>query len=241
MMLADDPRVWRAWRRHWDAAHFIQLQRWHDEGFRPAVVYDIGAHEGLWSEMCQAIFAPAKCFLFEPQRAVRERACRRQPGPPAAWQVVPVALGDHQETQSLHVTRNAAASSLLTPLASESAGLGDIQAVAEETVEVRALDELAAALGLPKPDLVKIDVQGFEGRVLAGGARTLAQARRMVVEVSLHPLYDGQSLMPEVLQTLSNWGFELEEVQETLRQWPGTLRQADLWLRKNESCPGPNC
>jgi hypothetical protein len=51
VMLADDPRVLRAWRRKWDTAHFIKLLRWHDDGFRPGVVYDIGAHEGLWSEM----------------------------------------------------------------------------------------------------------------------------------------------------------------------------------------------
>jgi FkbM family methyltransferase len=208
------------------------LQRWCDEGFRPRVVYDIGAHEGLWSEMCQDIFAPEKCFLFEPLREVREKAIRRRPPPPADWQMLPFALGDHEETQSLHLTRNLAASSLLAPLASESASVTEIQAVAEEKVQVVPLDTLAASKGLPRPDLVKIDVQGFEGRVMSGGQRTLSQAQRMVVEVSLHPLYEGQSLMPDVLQTLADSGFELDDIQETFRQWPGPLRQVDLWLRR---------
>jgi hypothetical protein len=92
------------------------------------------------------------------------------------------------------------------------------------------LDILAKQQKLPRPDLVKIDVQGFEGRVLAGGEETLRQAKRMVVEVSLHPLYDGQSLMPEILHLLSNWGFVLEDLHETFRQWPGRLWQVDLWL-----------
>jgi FkbM family methyltransferase len=232
-MLADDPRVPRAWRHKWDTAHFIKLLRWHDDGFRPGVVYDIGAHEGVWSEMCQAVFAPAKCLLFEPQREVRERAMTRRPPPPANWQMLPVALGDHQETQSLHLSRNLAASSLLPPLASGSAALADIQTVGEEKVEVVPLDMLVATKGLPKPDFVKIDVQGFEGRVLAGGQQTLSATKRMVIEVSLHPLYDGQTLMAEVLQTLSAWGFELDDVQEAYRKWPGPLQQVDLWLKKN--------
>jgi FkbM family methyltransferase len=234
MMLADDPRVIRAWRRKWDSLHFIQLQRWHDEGFRPAVVYDIGAHQGDWAEMCQELFSPARTFLFEPQPALRDKALSRQPRTGADWQFFSVALGDHEETHLLHLTRNLAASSLLAPVAEESQRLTDIQSVGEQKVQVVPLDTFASAKGLPCPDLVKIDVQGFEGRVLAGGRQTLSQAQRMVVEVSLHPLYHGQSLMPEVLGTLSDWGFELDDILETYRQWPGQLRQVDLWLRRTK-------
>lgn len=228
--MADDPRVIRAWRKGWDPAHFIQMQRWHDEGFRPRVVYDIGAHVGDWAEMCQALFAPEQCVLFEPQHDAREKAMTRQP-PGARWQMLGVALGDREESHALHVTRNSAASSLLAPL-EKLTGIGITEEVGHEKVDVVPLDALVESKGLPTPDFVKIDVQGFEGRVLGGGGRTLRQARRMVIEVSLHPLYDGQSLMPEVLHTLAGWDFELEDVQETFRQWPGRLWQVDLWLRR---------
>jgi FkbM family methyltransferase len=232
MLLADDPRIVRAWLRNWDGPHFIQLCRWRGEGFRPRVVYDIGAHEGIWSQMCQAVLAPAECLLFEPQSEARAKAQLRQPGTGGTWRFLPVALGDRQETHVFHVTRRSAAASLLRPLSAESTGVSDIGLLAEQKVEVMPLDALVAAQGLPLPDLVKIDVQGFEGKVLAGGGDTLRHAERMVVEVSLHPLYDGQSLMPEVLQTLSNWGFELQEVQETFRNWPDRLWQVDLWLTR---------
>ncbi len=232
VLFADDPRVLQAWWRGWDTAHYIQLRRWHDEGFQPRTIYDIGAHQGLWSEMCQTIYSPGRILLFEPQADVREKAMTRQPRQGGEWQMLPVALGDKQITQRLHVTRNAAASSLLAPVETEGSGMGALEAVAEKQVEVMPLDQLAEERGLAKPDLVKIDVQGFEGRVLAGGRNVLSQAERMVIEVSLHPLYAGQSLMPEVLQTLVSWGFELEDVHETFRQWPGRLWQVDLWLRR---------
>jgi FkbM family methyltransferase len=232
MRLADDPRVIRAWRRGWDPQHFLELQRWFDDGFRPRVIYDIGANQGLWSEMVQVLFTPETILLFEPQREVREQALARQRRVGGDWQILPVGLGDRDEIHSLHLTRNRAASSLLAPLAAESSVIDQIREVGQEKVSIMPLDTLVAGKGLPVPDLVKIDVQGFEGRVLAGGQKTLGAARRMVVEVSLQPLYDGQSLMPDVMHTLAQWGFELDDLQETFRQWPGPLRQVDLWLKR---------
>jgi FkbM family methyltransferase len=230
--LADDPRVLKARARGWDAAHFINLTRWRDEGFRPKVVYDIGGHDGLWSEMCQGVLSPAKCFLFEPQRQFQEKAKARQLRLNANWEIVPVALGDRNEIDLLHVTQNAAASSLLAPIQDERSAPADTRATGEEKVRVASLDNLAAAQSLPPPDLVKIDVQGYEGRVLVGGRATLSRAQRIIIEVSLRPLYSGQSLMPEILQSLAEWGFELDDLQEAFRQWPGPLWQVDLWLKR---------
>lgn len=232
MQLADDPRVLRAWRRRWDGDHYLRLTRWHDEGFAPRVVYDIGAHEGLWSQMCQDIFAPAQLLLFEPQTSMHSLARARQPAG-AAWEIVPVALGEREESQVLHVTQNSAASSLLAPLEGDRAITTDTHAVGEQKVQVMPLDSLVAARKLPPPDLVKIDVQGFEGRVLSGGERTLAQAQRLVIELSLREMYEGQSLLPEVLSRLARLGFQLDDMNETFRRWPGWLWQVDLWMRRD--------
>ena len=231
MQLADDPRVLRAWRRKWDSDHYLRLTRWHDEGFTPRVVYDIGAHEGLWAQMCQDIFAPARLLLFEPQASMHSVARARQPAG-AAWEIVPVALGEHEETHVLHVTQNSAASSLLTPLEGDRSITTDTHAVGEQKVQVMPLDRLVQARQLPPPDLVKIDVQGFEGRVLSGGEKTLAQAQRLVVEVSLREMYEGQSLLPEILSRLTALGFEQDDMNETFRCWPGWLWQVDLWMRR---------
>jgi FkbM family methyltransferase len=233
-LLADDPRVWRAWRRHWNSAHYLQLLRWRDHGFQPRIIYDIGANEGLWSEMCQDVFAPDQCFLFEPQPDLGERARSRSHPPATRWEVLPVALGDHEGEQVLHVTRSAAASSLLPPVASEVAEIPELESLRTQKVAVVSLDTLVQNRALPEPDLIKIDVQGFEGHVLAGGRKTISQAEGIVIETSLHPLYQGQSLMPEVLSILAGWGFEIDDIQEAFRRWPGPLRQVDVWLRKKK-------
>lgn len=234
LLLADDPRVIQAWRRGWETDHYVRLRRWHDEGFRPQFVYDIGAHTGLWSEMCQAIFAPKKILLFEPQSEHHEKARARQPQPGADWQVVPVALGEKDETNLLHVTQNAAASSLLPPLPAAVPKEWGTEAVRQKEVQVATLDGLVAREKLPLPDLVKIDVQGYEGRVIAGGKNALAHAERIIVEVSLRAIYREQALLPDILQTLAGWGFALDDWNETCREWAGPLWQTDLWLTRSK-------
>src|SRR6185295_19740746 len=94
LLLSDEPRVVRAWARGWDAEHFIRLLRWRDSGFASKVVYDIGAHDGRWSEMCQFLLRPERCYLFEPQTTYQEMAQARQPREGAIWKFIPVALGD---------------------------------------------------------------------------------------------------------------------------------------------------
>jgi len=231
--MAADPRVLEVWRHGWDEDHCRVMQRWRDEGFRPRVVYDIGANEGLWAEACQAILRPEASYLFEPQPDARQRALARRGRLQAAWEVLPFALGDQDASQVLHRTQNAAASSLLAPLvAAGPAGCGTA-VLRDEAVQVATMDGVVSSRKLPQPDFVKIDVQGFEGRVIAGGRQTLSRTRRIVVEVSLRAIYQEQSLIPEVFNALTALGFELEDLTDTLRTWPeGRLWQVDLWLKR---------
>lgn len=232
ILLADEPRVIRAWQRGWEAPHFVQLMRWREEGFAPQVFYDIGAHRGLWTEMCQDVFSPQQSHLFEPVPEHLADIERRRAASGGNWQVWPVALADRAGTTVFHVNRQSAASSVLPPNAAAPHEFWGEAEARQVKVRMETLDALVAERGLPAPDFIKLDVQGLEARVLAGGGRTIRQARRLVVEVSLRPIYEGQALMGDVFQTLSGWGFVLDDAGEALRRWPrGGLWQLDLWLR----------
>src|SRR5262245_41511690 len=50
-----------------------------------------------------------------------------------------------------------------------------------EKVEIRPLDEMFARLNVPRVDFIKIDVEGFEGHVIRGAARTLRACQPTVV------------------------------------------------------------
>lgn len=230
--LADEPRAFQAWTQGWDIEHFIRLTRWRDQGFRPRVIYDIGAHSGAWAEMCQVLFGPDECVLFEPQPDLQIEAGKRQRRLGARWRILPFGLGARNEKQTLYVTENGAASSMLAPVQGSVPKDWGTAAVAQKEVEVLSLDSAFAQHQLPRPDLVKIDVQGYEGQVIDGGRGVLAQAERLIVEVSLRPIYQGQALLPAILQILSQCGFELEDMNEACREWSGQLWQTDLWMKR---------
>jgi hypothetical protein len=69
------------------------------------------------------------------------------------------------------------------------------------------LDEVAEGFEFPLPMLVKLDVQGFEDRVLSGGERTIKKAKAIITETSFVPLYEGQPLFDDIRRQLSEWGF----------------------------------
>lgn len=52
---------------------------------------------------------------------------------------------------------------------------------AVEKIVIRQLDEVVYSLNLPKVDFIKIDVEGFEGHVLRGAAKTLSSYKPVVV------------------------------------------------------------
>ncbi|MDP1793566.1 MAG: FkbM family methyltransferase [Acidimicrobiales bacterium] len=59
--------------------------------------------------------------------------------------------------------------------------------VATLTVPIRTLDSLLAERGIEKVDVIKIDVEGAEGRVLAGAGQTLGGDNPMTLLIDLHP------------------------------------------------------
>ena len=83
-------------------------------------------------------------------------------------------------------------------------------------VRVETLDGIAATLGLVDPILLKIDVQGYEDQVLAGGRTTCGRAAAIIVEVSFETLYEGQPLFDDIYRVLTGMGLVFK----------GTLEQA---------------
>jgi len=78
---------------------------------------------------------------------------------------------------------------------------GTITVKVDELIEAHSLD--------PTHELLKIDVQGFESAVLDGSSRHLDQLAAVQLELSLVPLYDGQALMPQLVERMSLHGFDL--------------------------------
>ena len=142
-------------------------------------VWDVGANIGLYSELFVDTVGPGgKVISFEPSNAcvATLEGRRRDRGVDGSWQIVPVALADHDGDAWLSVASGDSAPN--NHLASRS----DVTTV---PVQVARGDSLVAR-GYDPPQLVKIDVEGFEGEVLDGMDITLGLPSLRAVCLEMH-------------------------------------------------------
>src|SRR5262249_47922467 len=59
-------------------------------------------------------------------------------------------------------------------------------------------------------DLMKMDVQGYEGRAIRGGKDTLRRTRALIIEVLFCQHYEGQSSGKEIDDLLTGLGFRFD-------------------------------
>jgi hypothetical protein len=85
-----------------------------------------------------------------------------------------------------------------------------------ESVRVRRLDDVAGEMDFPEPIFAKLDTQGYEDKVLAGGGQTMRRVKFAIVETSFEPLYVGQPLFADIYQRMVALGFRYIGAREQL-------------------------
>jgi FkbM family methyltransferase len=147
--------------------------------------------------------------------------------------VVQAAVGEREHEQPVFRSVHSEASSLL-PLrhdAGELYGM-DLTQFEAGTVRVRTLDALCEEHGFPDVDLLKIDVQGYEDRVLRGASITLSHTRRLIIEVEYVSVYEGQTLVEGIRDAVERAGFEYVCNVTEYRSADGGLLHADALFRR---------
>jgi len=81
----------------------------------------------------------------------------------------------------------------------------------EEHITVQALDTFIRdkSIDLQQEILIKIDVQGFEDKVITGGLNTFERAVVVITEISFQELYHGQPLFDDIYTRLKGLGYKL--------------------------------
>jgi len=104
-----------------------------------------------------------------------------------------------------------------------------------EEAPIRSLDSLAPVLFQPQDSIwLKLDVQGFEQQVLDGAEDLLGSVKAIEVELSLQPLYEGQTLYLPMIEFLLRRGYALVSVVPGFQdECTGRLLQFDgIFLRE---------
>ena len=156
-------------------------------------VLDVGANTGGFGlELRQTIGYRQRLVSFEPVSTAFEKLQRNASGDPQ-WKVLPCALGDTNESRQIHVSGNSTSSSMLDMLPLHVEKAPESRYTKDETIQVKTLDSLFESVCADAKNIyLKIDTQGFEGRVLKGAERSLPHIATVQIEMSLAPMYAGE-------------------------------------------------
>ena len=168
-------------------------------------ILDIGANEGQFASKMRLFFPQAKICSFEPIQSVYQILTNNFLND-SNFRAYPLGLGDENMETQFYENESSASSSLLR-MKDHTAHFDKALQTKPISITVKRLDEVLANEPLPKPMLVKIDVQGFEDKVIAGGKEILSKADLIVCEVSFTQLYEGQKLFDDIYATLTALGF----------------------------------
>ncbi|MCH7807183.1 MAG: FkbM family methyltransferase [Proteobacteria bacterium] len=174
------------------------------------LLFDVGANTGQFASEIRSAGYSGKIFSFEPLSNEFNSLSEKSKKDPL-WDVFNFAFGAKIEETKINISENSQSSSLLTIKKEHTLAAPKSSYVGKETIEVKTLDafwkEMDASCDRPSI-MLKIDVQGFEDRVLKGGkSYFLPKVKLIQIEMSLVELYEGQMLFFELAKYLVNLGF----------------------------------
>ena len=170
------------------------LERLAKIGFRPDLIFDAGAYRGDFTHTCLEIWPDSRVACFEALEN-QEADLRRLVQAAPRVQVFRCLLGAEVKSDvPLHVSETGS-----SVLDEHSAQPLPIQLCAMRTV-----DEVAAKEFPGKgPDLLKLDVQGYELEILKGAESTLPKLGVILLETNLIDIYRGVPLLAEIVAWLN--------------------------------------
>ena len=172
-------------------------------------VVDVGANLGQFARTARSFFPDARLVCFEPLPAPFDELQAWALGE-AGVEAINVAIGDREGTVAFHEHVDATpGSSVLDATSEQQSRYPQSRKQAVQEVRLTTLDRAVAALDRPLGGqvLVKVDVQGYEEQVIAGGQRVLAGASACILEVINDRMYEGQATFAGIFAAMTELGF----------------------------------
>lgn len=189
------------------------------------LIVDVGSNQGQWLSSALYFLQPSRVMAFEPDplpfKLLQQWAASRP-----TVELYQMALGESADELPFHRMADALFSSLLQPSASMAKDYGASRVAIRQTIQVpvRTLESL---LPSGRIDLLKLDVQGAERRVLAGAAECLKRTRVIMIETNLVSHYEGDDLFGDLFLLLGQYGFRFWTMSAPFYSSAGQAMWAD--------------
>jgi len=207
---------------------------WIEAMSKDSVLYDIGANVGAYSLV--AASRGIRVYSFEPAFPNYPRLCANIVLNRLEDRIVPVpvALGDRTGTTLFHMNNVVIGGSMHTLNIREDFAGRPYQPVSSLTALAMRLDDLVDLFQLPKPDYLKLDVDGTEWEVLQGAVHCLESVKSLLVERDTR-----HSKHHETATWIEHQGFRLESVHPIALTGPFKEAANCIWVRTPVAHNGP--
>lgn len=208
---------------------FLRFLR--ERGFAPACVLDVGANETWWAKLATGIFPEARFVLIEPQAELLPGLTAFCEGHPDS-RIVSAGAGPVPGEAVFTVWEDRSGSSFIPDASDKLIASGRQRVLPITTIDA----EFEAEPRLP--DLVKLDVQGYELEALKGASRLFGHTEVFIIETSL---LTGTVIPPlaDIVAFMNARGYRAYDICGFLRRpLDGALAQVDLVFAR---ASGPLC
>ncbi len=167
-------------------------------GFQPTHIFDVGAYHGEFTKLCLKYFPDSRIACFEVLEH-KVNQLKQLASQDATIQIFPLLLGaQSQESVQFHEAETA--SSVLVEQVSQNFPVKSYPMTTVDAIVAQHFNGYA-------PDLLKLDVQGYELEVLKGAEKSLTQMQMILAEVNLIDIHQNVALLAELVGWLNerNW------------------------------------
>lgn len=191
--------------------------------FEPSVIYDIGSHEGKWTEECKKIYPKSQFIQFE------ANTNKKQLTPDAHFEVL-----SSEDNNPIKYYKTTSACDTGNSVYRENTVYFEDFLVQVEERKSRKLDTIVTEKKLDLPDFMKIDTQGSELDILKGATNTMKNAQVILMEISLHQYNKDSPLLHTVIVEMLNYGYIMFDIVD-LHYNNAVLIQIDALFCKKDS------
>lgn len=202
------------------------------------LVFDIGANVGQYSQRLRKMGFDGQIVSFEPLPDAFNQLNAVAAKDPS-WTVVHTAIGNFVGETPLNVSRNSYSSSILDVLPVHLESAPESIPSYKINVPIQTIDSLIDKYYTDNCHLyVKIDTQGYEKQVFEGSIQSIDKISGFQMELSLIPLYRGETLMYDMMNILRAYGFKLNIIEGGHRNYKtGEILQIEgYFYRDLEDC-----
>lgn len=210
----------------------LLLQDLKKRGLQCYSIIDVGANLSNWSRMAKKIYPDASFCLIEPQIEMKEELEKFCTEFKDSIYIL-AGAGSKKEILTLTIWEDLAGSSFI-PLPDNALK----QSGKQREIEIITINELIETGKIKIPQLIKLDVQGFELEALKGAAKTFGITDVYILEVSFLNFHDtpGIPVFYDVVKFMHDRDYVVYDFPGFLRRpYDGALGQCDICFVKKDS------